>query len=118
MKKYLLTAMIIATTATAAHAIDISECEKWSEPGPRGDWIVKCDATDELRELQSGEATAMTLSATTGAIAFAIMTKDKKYVYINVVPNDCGPDTTGYRIIKPTDDKYNDGDTYAIPLCE
>lgn len=117
MKKY-LTAIIIAGTTFGANAIDISGCEKISEPSPLGDWIVKCDASEELRKIQSGEANAMFMSSLPkGLDSINEMIADSEHVYVNIVPDDCGPNTTGYRIFKQIE-KFEDGVMYATTVCE
>lgn len=111
MKKY-LTAIIIAGTAISAHAVDISACEKIGEPGPRGDWIVKCTANDELRELQSVDAKCMFLSA--GMDNFESMLADTDNIYVNVVPDEFGPDTVGYRVMQNAKFDYTNPQPYAV----
>lgn len=111
MKQHLLTALIIATTCGTAHAIDISGCEKWGEPGPRGDWVVKCAATEELRTIQSGNAKCMFLSA--GMDSFDSMLADTDNVYVNVVPGEFGPDTIGYRVMQNTKFDFANPQPYA-----
>ena len=115
MTKYLTAFIIAATTCGGAHAIDISKCEKFGNDGERGDWIVKCDTTDELRQIQDGEATAKFLSAGIDFTTPAEMQADTAHIYVNVVPNECGPNTIGYRVLTKTNQESG---MYTTFVCE
>lgn len=111
MKKF-LTAAIIAGTAISAHAIDISRCEKFGENGEQGDWIVKCEPTAELRQIQSGNAQCLFLSAATDH--FDDMLTDTDHIYVNVVPEVSGTAIIEYRVMQNTTFDYANPQPYAV----
>lgn len=117
MKKYLTAFIIAVTTCGGAHAIDISKCEKFGDDGVQGDWVVKCEMTDELREIQNRDENCMFQSVPVTIGAIMQYASDKDHFYINVVPGECGPDTTGYRMFKHQK-RYGENDMYAICVCE
>jgi len=105
MKKYLCGAAVIFGIMGNANAVDVSKCETFGLVGPRGDWIVKCAPTDELRQIQAKEAKCKFLSAGSnmGLNVMETIIADTENIYINVVPGEFGPDTTGYRILQNID---------------
>ena len=115
MKKYLTAIIITTSTYSASYAIDVSKCEKFGSDGKRGDWIVKCDMTDEMRQIQTDTPNAMFLSAGADFTTPAEMQADTEHVYINIVPSECGPNTTGYRVLTKTNPETK---MYATIICE
>jgi len=122
MKKILSTTILSLVICTGAGALEIDNCEKFGDAGIRGDWVVKCDNTDKLMQLQADEPAAMFLSAPGGLTEFTDilndMMADTEHTYINIVPNGCGPDTTEYRILKHNMVEYKSGTPYAVLICE
>ena len=117
MKKYLSATIIAIAAICNAYAIDISNCEKFGSTGPMGDWIVKCAPTDELRTIQSNDANCMFQSVGDTDTIIA-MASDTAHVYVNVTPDECGPNTTGYRVFTTRTKKVDGAEFYAIDICE
>lgn len=113
MKKYMFVgfaAAVLAGCGSKTESFLGIECERIAK-GESGDYVLKCPATDELKMVQSQEPNAMFASANPTEYA-----GDVEHIYINVVPNDCGEDANGYRILAK--EPVFDGEAmYAVGFC-
>lgn len=117
MKKYVLVGFVAAILAGCSSNESKTEtfmgveCEKVAT-GERGDYVLKCPITPELEAIQVQEANAGFLSAG-NPVDYA---SDAESIYVNVVQNDCGDDTVGYRVM--VKEPVFDGETmYAVTHC-
>lgn len=78
-----------------------------------GEVIVRCPASAELLQKRDGVANSMFLSIAPSDE----MLQDTENIYVNIVPNECGPDTIGYRVL--VKNPVIDGEQmYANGFCE
>lgn len=121
MKKYVLVGFAAAILAGCDSNAEIEttsfmgvECEKVAT-GEQSDYVVKCPVTPELEEIQAQEANAMFMSGL-DYYDFNGYAADVEHIYVNVVQNDCGDDTVGYRVM--VKEPVFDGETmYAVTHC-
>lgn len=115
MKKYVFIGFAAAVLAACGNGSKTetvlgAECERVAR-GEQGDYVLKCPITPELESLQAQEANAMFLSADASEYA-----NDAEHIYIDVVKNDCGENTVGYRIL--VKEPVFDGEKlYAVVAC-
>jgi len=113
MKKYMFVGFAAAVLAGCGSKTETFlgiECERGVK-GANGDYVLKCPVTDELKMVQSQEPNAMFASVNPAEYA-----ADAEHIYINVVPNDCGDKTNGYRVL--VKDPVLDGESlYAVSFC-
>lgn len=99
MKKYMFIGFAAAVLAACGNndkkteTVMGAECERIAN-GPNGDYVLKCPITPELESLQTQEANAMFQSSFDTEYA-----NDAEHIYVNVVENECGENTVGYRIL-------------------
>ena len=113
MKKYVFMGFAAAILAGCGNKTETFlgvECEKVAT-GERGDYVLKCPITQETTMIQSQEPNAMFASVNPAEYA-----ADKEHTYVNIVPNDCGENTAGYRVL--VKEPVFDGTTmYAVSFC-
>ena len=84
-------------------------CEKIAT-GEQGDILVRCPLNEDLRTLQQISPNAQFLS-----VAVPEDISDTETVYVDIVMNDCGEGTVGYRVLVQTPDSEG---MYAVGLCD
>lgn len=118
MKKYLLcllgTCFIGVANGAENFTVMGQVCEQVAVTSDNsGEVIVRCPASAELLQKRDGVANSMFLSITPSDE----MLQDTENIYVNIVPNECGPDTIGYRVL--VKNPVIDGEQmYANGFCE
>lgn len=113
MKKYMFVGFAAAILAGCGEKTETfigAECEKIAT-GERGDYVLKCPITPELTMVQSQEPNALFASVNPTEYA-----NDAENIYVNVVPNDCGENMAGYRVLVK-EPKFEEGSMYAVSFC-
>ncbi len=113
MKKYMFVGFAAAVLAGCGEKTETfigAECEK-IVTGERGDYVLKCPITPELTMVQTQEPNALFASVNPTEYA-----SDAEHIYVNVVPNDCGDDVAGYRVLVK-EPKFEEGSMYAVSFC-
>ena len=122
MKKYMLVGFAAAILAGCSSNESKTEtfmgveCENIAT-GELGDYVLKCPIAQELEAVQAQEANAMFISGRDNYYhGFNVFEADVEHIYVNVVPNDCGDNTVGYRVM--VKEPVFDGETmYAVAHC-
>lgn len=92
-------------------AVFDAECENVMT-GERGDVVVKCPITEQLAATQNETPNAMFLSVNPTTLSAL----DAEHVYVNIIDDDCGENTVGYRVI--VQNPVYDGEAfYAVAKC-
>lgn len=113
MKKYMFVGFAAAVLAGCGDKTETfigAECERVAT-GENGDYVLKCPITPELAMVQQQDANARFASVNPTEYA-----TDSEHIYVNVVPNDCGENTAGYRILAK-EPVFNEESMYAISFC-
>ncbi len=120
MKKLLVIAPVALAigACNAEKSFDVMgvECE-WVADGAMST-LVKCPAVPELIEIQGEAPNAMFLEGNfAGKHITEYIVENSEHILINIVPDDCGAGTTGYRVI--VKEPMIDGAAmYAVAKCE
>lgn len=121
MKKLLLVIPVILISAACngenTKIVDVFgvECE-WVADGEMSS-LVRCPIVSELEVIQSETPNVMFIEGDFGEKNFSeYLREDKEHIYVNIVKDECGKDTTGYRIIvkEPVIDGVS---MYAVDKC-
>ena len=121
MKKLLLVIPVILISAACngenTKIVDVFgvECE-WVADGEMSS-LVRCPVVSELEVIQSETPNVMFIEGDFGEKNFSeYVREDKEHIYVNIVKDECGKDTTGYRIIvkEPVIDGVS---MYAVDKC-
>ncbi len=121
MKKLLLVIPVILISAACngenTKIVDVFgvECE-WVADGEMSS-LVRCPIVSELEVIQSETPNVMFIEGDFGEKNFSeYVREDKEHIYVNIVKDECGKDTTGYRIIvkEPVIDGVS---MYAVDKC-
>lgn len=121
MKKLLLVIPVILISAACngenTKIVDVFgvECE-WVADGEMSS-LVRCPVVSELEVIQSETPNVMFIEGDFGEKNFSeYLREDKEHIYVNIVKDECGKDTTGYRIIvkEPVIDGVS---MYAVDKC-
>ncbi len=120
MKKLLslFTVILVCSACNAENTVDVLgvECQ-WVADGMTST-LVKCPFDSELDAIRSVTPSAMFQEGDFGEKHFTeYMTEFPNSILVNVVPGDCGKDTTGYRIIV-RDPVIDDVSMYAVAKCD
>ena len=120
--KILLFVLPVALLASACNAENIKkvdvfgvECE-WVADGEKSS-LVRCPIVPELEIIQSETPNAMFVDGDFGEKNFSeYISENKEHIYVNIVKDECGKGTTGYRIIvkEPVIDGVS---MYAVDKC-
>lgn len=120
--KSLLFVLPVALIASACNAEKVKavevfgiECE-WVADGEMSS-LVRCPIVSELEVIQSETPNVMFAEGDFGEKNFSeYVREDKEHIYVNIVKDECGKDTTSYRII--VKDPVIDGvSMYAVEKC-
>ena len=121
MKKLLLVIPVILISAACngenTKIVDVFgvECE-WVADGEMSS-LVRCPIVSKLEVIQSETPNVMFIEGDFGEKNFSeYLREDKEHIYVNIVKDECGKDTTGYRIIvkEPVIDGVS---MYAVDKC-
>lgn len=113
MKKYMFVGFAAAMLAGCGNKTETfigAECEKIAK-GENGDYVLKCPITPELAMVQQQEPNAMFASVNPTEYA-----TDAEHIYVNVVPNNCGENVPGYRVLVK-EPVFEEGKMYAVSFC-
>lgn len=113
MKKYMFVGFAAAILAGCGEKTETfvgAECEKIAK-GANGEYVLKCPITEELTMVQQQEA-----NARFAGIDPAPYVADAEHIYVDVVPNDCGEKTSGYRILVK-EPVFDEESLYAVSFC-
>lgn len=91
------------------------ECE-WVADGEMSS-LVRCPIVPELEAVQGEVPNAMFQDGDFGEKNFSeYVSEDKEHIYVNIVKDECGKGTTGYRVI--VKEPVIDGTSmYAVGKC-
>ncbi len=102
MKKllFVLPAALIISACNAEHTVNVMGVECTHLADGRMSSLVKCPITPELELIRSEIPTAMFQEGDFAEKHFTeYMAENPDNILVNIVPEDCGPNTTGYRIL-------------------
>ena len=68
------------------YAIDVAGCPRVGEPGPMGDYLVRCDKTPELMDIIRQTPDCLFLSVRLDDAQCAAIDADDEHLYVNVCP--------------------------------
>ena len=109
--------IVSACNAENTKTVDVLgvECE-WVAEGEKSS-LVRCPIVPELEIIQRETPDAMFIDGDFGEKNFSeYVSEDKEHIYVNIVKDECGKGTTGYRII--IKDPVIDGvSMYAVDKC-
>lgn len=79
--------------------------------------LVRCPIVFELEVIQSETPNVMFIEGGVGEKNFSeYVSEDKEHIYVNIVKDECGKGTTGYRVI--VKEPVIDGTSmYAVGKC-
>jgi hypothetical protein len=116
MKKLLILPVVLGLAACGSEEVKTmtvmgTECEvvKAFETST----IVKCPVVAELAAIQAEAPNAMFIQF--GDLAHEQFT-DAEHIFVNIVPNDCGEGTTGYRVMVK-EPVFDGVAMYAVDKC-
>ena len=116
MKKLLILPVVLGVAACGSEEVKTmtvmgTECEvvKAFETST----IVKCPVVAELATIQAEAPTAMFIEF--GDLAHEQFA-DAEHIFVNIVPNECGEGTTGYRVMVK-EPVFDGVAMYAVEKC-